>query len=340
MPQATNTDGHAGAPLVAVTGPAGHLGAHLVRALLASGHRVRALVRQSTAGIEGLPVEIVRADVLDRGGLALALAGTDTVFHLAARISAGWEPAAEVRRVNVDGTRNVTQACLAAGVRRLVHLSSIAALAPRPGASALDERSPLVEPGDRSRGPYDLSKAEAERIVLGAVQDRLDAVILSPTAVLGPLDFQPSAMGQVLRALAHGRVPALVAPAGHDFVDARDVAAAVLAAARSGRRGERYLLSGTHLSLVELARRWARVTGRRPPRLVAPMWLARLAAPFAPPLARCRGRRPLLSPESLRMLRDARPVSRTKAEVELGYRPRPIEETLRDTWAWMKEGAA
>jgi dihydroflavonol-4-reductase len=337
MARATNPDGDGAAPLVAVTGAAGHVGANLVRSLLAEGYRVRALVREHDSAIDGLPVDIVRADVLDPGTLAPALAKVDIVFHLAAKISAGWESPASVSRVNVEGTRNVVEACLAMAVRRLVHFSSVQVFAPVAGATIFDESCPLVRPADRHRGVYDHSKADADRIVLGALGRGLDPVILHPTAVLGPFDFQPSAMGQVLRALALGRVPALITQACQDFVDPRDVAAAAITAARRGGRGERYLLSGTRLALVELARLWAGVTGRRAPRLAVPMALARLAAPFAPAWARWRGRRPLFTPESLRMLRDFVPGDRGKAERELAYQPRPIEQTLRDTWAWMQK---
>jgi dihydroflavonol-4-reductase len=324
---------------VAVTGAAGHLGANLVRALVADGRHLRALVRHNRAALAGLPVEIVAADVLDEAALRSAFVGVTTVFHLAAKISAGWERAATLDAVNVRGTANVVRACQAAGVRRLIHFSSIQALAARAG-DVLDERAPLVEPTARHRGPYDLAKANAERVVLDAVAAGLDAVILNPTAVIGPNDFVPSPMGDCLRALARGRLPALVAPASHDFVDARDVAAAALAAEQHGRRGERYIVAGTRMSLTELAARWAAVAGRPAPRFSSPMWLARAAAPFAASWARCRRRRPLLTPESLRILRWSTPVDGGKAQRELGIRPRPIDETLRDTWAWMQEQRA
>lgn len=325
---------------VAVTGASGHLGANLVRLLLSRGRRVRAIVRRSRRALDGLPVDLVTADVHDEASLHHALAGAGTVFHLAAKVSAGWEPAGAVAQTNVRGTANLVRACQVVGVRRLVHLSSVQALAPRPGAP-VDEAAPLVRADDPTRGPYDRAKAEAERIVLDAVQAGMSAVILNPTAIIGPHDFQRSPMGDCLRALARGRLLALVAAAEQDFVDARDVAAAALAAERRGRPGERYLLSGTRLALVELGRRWAAVTGHPAPRLTAPMSLARVAAPFAAWWARRRQRRPLLTAESLRMLRAGNPVDRRKAEQELDYRPRPIEETLRDTWAWMKteEGA-
>jgi dihydroflavonol-4-reductase len=143
-------------------------------------------------------------------------------------------------------------------------------------------------------------------------------------------------MGEVLLALGRGKLPALVAGGHCDYVDVRDVVDGALAAERRGRRGQRYILSGTRLSLVALARHWASVTAQPAPRLAVPMVLARLAASFAPAWARWRGRRPLFTSESLRVLRTQAPASHGKADAELGYRPRPIDETLRDTSAWMK----
>ena len=320
-----------------VTGAAGHLGANLVRALLAQGRSVRVLVHRQTRAIEGLPVESAKGDLLDRDSLLAACAGTTTVFHLAAAVSAGWQTASRMDEVNVCGTANLVEACLASGVGRLLHFSSIQALAAPPYDAVLDEACGLVKPDDGGRGAYDLTKAAGERVVLAAVERGLDAIVLNPTGVLGPLDFQPSAMGEVLRALGQGKLPALVAGGHCDFVDARDVAWAAVAAEHEGRRGERYILSGTRLSLVDLAQRWAFATGTAAPRIAFPMGIVRLATPFAGAYARLRGRRPLLTSESLRILRTQPPVRRTKAEVELGFRPRPIEETLRDTCQWMRE---
>ena len=319
-----------------VTGASGHIGANLVRALLGQGRRVRALVHKNTGAMDGLPVESVRADLLDGASVLQACAGAGTVFHLAGKISAGWDRDADVHAINVTGTRHVVEACLGAGVGRLVHFSSIQTLSARPGKDDLDETCDLVADGDGTRGAYDRAKAEAERLVTGAAGRGLCAVVLNPTAVLGPLDFQRSPMGEVLAALGRGRLPALVAGGSCDFVDVRDVVEGALAAERSGRCGERYILSGTRLSLVELARQWASVTGHPAPRLAVPMVLARLAAPFAPVWARWRGKRPLFTSESLRVLRTQRPASHRKAEADLGYRPRPIDETLRDTSVWMK----
>ena len=321
---------------VLVTGASGHIGGNLVRALLAQGRTVRVLVHRDRGAIEGLPVEVANGDLLDATGLALACGDVRTVFHLAAAVSAGWERAVRMHEVNVRGTENVVQVCLAAGAR-LVHFSSVQALCGKGNGAPLDEDGALVEPGMRGRGVYDVTKAAAERVVLAAVTRGLDATILNPTAVLGPFDVQPSPLGQALRSLAKGKMPALVAGGFCDFVDARDVALAAVLAEKKGRRGERYLLSGTRLSMVELARRWSTVSGRRAPRLAFPMGVVRLAAPFAALYARLRRRRPLLTGESLRILRTQPPVARHKAEAELGFFSRPLDETLRDTLEWMKQ---
>jgi dihydroflavonol-4-reductase len=322
--------------LVAVTGAAGHIGANLVRSLLAQGRQVRALVREHTAGIEGLPVEVVRCDVTDVEACRRALAGAAIVYHLAARISVGWDPPWPVEAVNLGGTRNVVEACLACGVQRLVHFSSIHAFSAEPVDGTIDESRPLVANQPHAL-VYDRTKAEAERQVKAAVARGLDAVIVNPSSVIGPFDFAPSAMGEVLIDLFHGRFPALVGGAGFNWVDVRDVVASALLAECRGRRGEHYLLTGHWLSLVDLAQLWGKVSGAKVPRLVAPMGLARAAAPFAATWARLWGRRPLFTSDSLRVLRNHRHISHACANAELGHNPRPLEETLRDTYQWFRQ---
>jgi dihydroflavonol-4-reductase len=318
---------------VAVTGATGHIGANLVRVLAARGDQVRALVHDDGRGLKGVPVEEVRADVRDLASLKKGFAGVDLVFHLAARISIAPGDSAEVDAVNVGGTRNVVDACLAAGVKRLCHFSSIHALSPEPRDGTVDEARPLAE---GSWLPYDRSKAAGEREIKKGVERGLDAVTVNPTAVLGPYDYRPSPLGSVLLDLYHRRLPGLV-DGGFDWVDVRDVVAGALAAAAKGRTGERYLLGGTRRTVLELARTVEKVTGSRPPRFVSPMWLARASAPFATGWARLTGRRARLTAESLHALRNHQRVSHDKATRELGYQPRPLEDTVASTFAWFKE---
>jgi dihydroflavonol-4-reductase len=317
---------------VLVTGATGHVGAQLVRALLDDGRLVRALVREDRRALAGLPVETVRGDVRDPQSVLRALEGVEVVYHLAALISLTGEQGGRVRAVNVAGTRAVVESCLARGVSRLVHFSSIHALSPFPRGEALDERRAAA---DARRAPaYDRSKAAGEREVAAGVARGLSATIVLPTAVLGPFDFKPSRMGRVLLDLAEGRLPALVGGA-FDWVDGRDVARAAIAAERAGRPGERYLLSGTFLPLTELAALVADVSGVRAPRVVVPQWLARPVAPAAAAWARLTGSEPRFTPDSLLALRTGHPrIDHSRATVELEYCPRPLRETVRDTLAW------
>ncbi|HEU4382684.1 MAG TPA: NAD-dependent epimerase/dehydratase family protein [Anaeromyxobacteraceae bacterium] len=319
--------------LAAVTGASGHLGANLIRALLQEGHAVRALVREDARALEGLPLERVRGDVLDPPSLRPLVAGADAAFHLAARISIAGDPDGSVRRTNVEGPRHVAEACLAARVRRLVHVSSIHAVAVRPGAP-LDGSSPPADE-DPDAPAYDRSKAQGERQVLLTAARGLEVVVLRPTAVLGPEDHKPSRMGRVLLALARGRMPGLVA-GGFDWVDARDVSRAALAAARAGRAGGRYFLPGHWRSLSQVAAAVSAWSGRPPPRLAVPMGLARLAAPFAEAWARLAGADPLFTRESLHALRHGRGVRGDEAARDLHFAPRPFEETVRDALDWFR----
>ncbi|MDI1483863.1 NAD-dependent epimerase/dehydratase family protein [Polyangium sp. y55x31] len=319
---------------VVVTGATGHVGANLTRALVERGDRVRVLYRHAPPrSLDGIDCERITGDVRDSDTVDRAVQGAELVYHCAAKISLeSVDP--EVETINVDGVRNITNACLRHGVRRLVHFSSIHAFATEPASEVLDEKRPLIT--DQRQPPYDRSKAAGHRVVLSAVEKGLDAVVLHPAAVLGPHDYMPSRMGRVLLSLARGRMPGLV-EGGFSWVDVRDIVAAALAADTRGRRGENYLLSGHWLSFAELAAVAGEVTGRRPPRLTTPMWLARAVAPAAGGIAKLLRVDPLFNSVSLHALRIHRYTSHKKAETELGFTPRSTKETLEATYAWFRE---
>ncbi|MGM0576238.1 MAG: NAD-dependent epimerase/dehydratase family protein [Myxococcota bacterium] len=317
-----------------VTGASGHLGANLIRALRSRGRAVRVLLHRDRRAIEGCDVEVVEGSVTNPEDVRRACEGVDVVHHLAGIIALDRRSEARMEAVNVDGTTHVVEACLEAGVRRLVHVSSIHALVPPPGGGPMDESRPLALGAEHMA--YDRTKARAEVAVLGGVSRGLDAVVLEPTALLGPHDHKPSRMGETLLMIARGRMPGLV-HAAFDWVDARDVAAAALAAEERGEAGERYIVSGHRAAMVDLARVVATRAGRRPPRLVAPMWLARGVAPVAEAASRLARRRPLVTPDSLRVLESFSDVRGDRARRELGHAPRPLEETLRDTVDWFLE---
>src|SRR6185312_8655841 len=323
---------------IAVTGATGHVGANLVRTLVASGHSVRALVHGGNRrGLDGVACEFVDGDILERATLDRAFAGCERVFHLAARISIAPGDEDVVHAVNVDGTRNVVAACQAARVSRLIHFSSIHALSPTPHDQAIDETRALTS--SPHMPPYDRSKAQAEREVQAAIARGLDAVIVNPTAILGPHDYGPSAMGRVLLDLYYRRLPALV-DGGFDWVDVRDVIAGALAAADRAPTGARYLLSGARRTVAELASIVKDVTGVRPPRITSPMWLARIGAPFATAYTRVAGKEPLYTKHSLHALRNHQLVSHDKAARELGYTSRPLIETITAAYDWFRDAGA
>jgi dihydroflavonol-4-reductase len=314
-----------------VTGAYGHVGANLVRALLDRGDEVRAADKRQTEALAGLDVEHVPIDVLEPESLERAFDGADTVFHLAAVISIIGDPTGIVRRVNVEGPRNAAHAALACGVSRFVHCSSAHAF-------DLERCGPeLTEAGPRATGDhapvYDRSKNEGEDEVRAAIAQGLDAVIVNPTAIIGPHDYDPSRMGELLLQYRARKIPVNIGGA-FDFVDVRDLVAGILAAERSGRTGENYLLSGHRHSPDELARLAAQVSGVKAPRLAMPLLtgLAPLVLKLTP-----SDKIPLVTPESLHALQYAPSVCHHKASKELGYLARPLIETVRDTYAWFDD---
>ena len=314
-----------------VTGAAGHVGNNIVRALLARGRTVRVLEHVESASLDGLPVEKRRGDILDRRSLDAACEGVEAVYHLAATVSIVPAHEAGVMRTNTLGTKNVVDACLAHGVRRLVHASSIHALAPGSTNGVTDEEcAPNRGPGTPA---YDRSKVEGEAEVRAGIARGLDAVIVNPTAVIGPHDYFPHLAGRGLIDMYLGKLPMSV-DGGFNWVDARDVAKGALAAEARGRAGERYLLSGQWASIRDLAAMMEAATGRRGPRLVAPLWLARLGVPFVAAYAALTRSHPLFTAPALRALTEHRDCSNAKARRELGFAPRPLTRTIADTFSF------
>ncbi|MEW6107520.1 MAG: SDR family oxidoreductase [Bacillota bacterium] len=325
-----------GASMVTVTGATGHIGNVLVRDLLARAQRVRALIPpcEDPAPLDGLNVEKVEGDILDVGSLVRAFKGSDVVYHLAGIVSIVPGKRDLLYRVNVVGTKNVVEACLEAGVSRLVYTSSIHAIAEPPSGVVIDESLPF-DP-DRMEWEYDESKALATLEVLKAKDKGLDSVVLCPTGVVGPYDFRPSEMGQLFINYARRSMRVYIDGA-YDFVDVRDVACGHVLACDKGGSGETYILSGERVTVLELMQMLERVTGVRAPRLKVPVWQAQSVAALAPLYSRLTGRRPLLTSYSVRTLQRNSFVSNAKARRELGYSPRPLYESVADTIKWFKD---
>jgi dihydroflavonol-4-reductase len=320
---------------VAITGASGHMGSNLVRAFLKQNVTVRAMINSNRDPLKGLDVEVVQTDIRTPYKVLEAFKDVDIVYHLAAVISLSMDGWPSIEAVNVTGTRNVVNACLKCGVRRLVHFSSIHAIEQTPLNTPVDEKTPLID--SPNCPPYDRSKAAAEREVRQGIEEGLDAIILNPTAVIGPNDYQPSHLGAVLLALAQGKMPALV-EGGFNWVDARDVAQAALKAGAKGPTGAKYILSGHYASVVELATLVESITGVPRPRMIFPVWLARTGAPIVATFNQITKNRPLYTSVSIRALSNCNPIiSHERATKELDYHPRPLKETVTDTLDWFQE---
>ncbi len=319
---------------VLVTGAAGHVGNNVVRQLLARGRKVRVLVHSESASLDALNVEQRRGDILDRSSLDVVFADVDVVYHFAATVSIIPKEALLVTRTNVSGVKHVVDACLAHRVKRLVHCSSVHALTPGGSNGVTDENcTARLDPGAPA---YDRSKSAGEAEVRSGIARGLNAVIVNPTAVVGPHDYAPHLAGRALIDMYLGKLPMNVA-GGFNWVDARDVAAGALAAETRGRTGENYLLSGHWAPMPDVAAMMERATGRRGPGLVAPLWLVKLGLPFVRAYAALRGSQPLYTGPSLRALTEHRECDNTRARAELGFAPRPLSATIADTFAFYEQ---
>ncbi len=312
------------------------MGSAVVRALLARGHAVRVLARPGgdRRNLAGLPVEIADGDLNDGASLGRALAGCRFLFHVAADYRL-WVPDPErMLRTNVEGTRAIMLAALAAGVERIVHTSSVAALGLTKDGTPADEATPVSE--DVIVGPYKRSKFLSEQAVLDMARERqLPAVIVNPSTPVGPRDIKPTPTGRMIADAASGRMPAYL-DTGLNVAHVDDVAEGHLLALERGRIGEKYILGGENLSLAALLALVAEVAGRRPPRLrlnEAVLWPLALASEG---LARVAGIEPLVTRDHLRMARKKMFFSSAKAQAELGYAFRPAREAVADAIAWFR----
>ncbi len=319
---------------IAVTGASGHVGVTLCKQLIGQGDDVSVLVHQHKSTLPENGVGVIRGNILDKQTLIPLFAGVDVVYHLAAQISIDHNDNKRVYETNVTGTGNVIEACKEACVKKLVHFSTIHTLKSFGDGQIMNETNPLIP---TSKIAYEISKAEAEKLVINACAEGLDAVILNPTAIIGPYDHQPSYLGQALIKIYKNQLPMLV-PGGYNFVDVRDVADAAIQAAKKGRSGERYILSGHWHSLKDLSLMIGQLTNRKTPGFLAPTWLAKAGLPFIRSWAKLSGRHPLYTAESLEILKNSsKNISNQKAIDELNFNPRPIRETLKDTFIWFEE---
>ncbi len=275
--------------------------------------------------LEGLPVEVAEGDLTDAASLPRALSGVTRLFHCAADYRLWARDPRELSRVNVGGTENVLRAAAEAGVSRVVYTSSVGALGLTADGSPADERTPVRR--EEIVGNYKKSKYDAERVAEQWAGRGLPVVIVNPSTPVGELDIRPTPTGQMIVDFLNGRIPAYV-DTGLNLVDARDVAQGHVLAAEKGRVGEKYILANRNMTLEEILRTLARLTGRRAPSLRLPHAIPLAAAAVGTFVAGLTGRPPRVSLESVRMSRHRMFFDGGKAVRELGLPQTPVEEAL------------
>ena len=292
------------------------------------------MVRNLSDDIKNLNIELVKGDLLDVKSLKELCSGADIVFHSGAKIALNNRESKEVFRVNIEGTKNIIEASKSSGVKRLIHFSSTDAFEKISAEMVLDEKVSLKK---STKYAYAYSKAESERIVLEAAKNGFDAVVLSPSAVIGPFDYRGSFLGNALIKIYQNKIPMLI-PGGYNWVDVRDVADAAIQAIEHGKKGETYILSGEFYTLKKLSELVSKISGQKTPSFLAPVFLARLACPFFQFKSIITGEKPIYTCQSLKIIANApKDISSLKARKELNYTNRKLEQTLIDTFNWYKQ---
>ena len=317
-----------------VTGATGCVGANVVAALLARGYSVRAMRRDtsSLAALDDLDAELITGDVLSPSSLVAALDGCEWVFHCAA-ISDYWRSSSEhMYLVNVQGTRNVLEAALEAGVRRFVYTSSIGALGVPPPGGLLDESSTLNVPAHRFR--YGHSKHLAEQSVHDAIAEGLDATIVNLALVMGARDIHLIG-GSTLREVKRG-VSWFSPPGGANWIDAETAGLGHVLAAERGRPGERYLLGGENLSHREVLTTVADIVKGTRPRIVLPRPFMGFFALVTDAINAITPGTPIISGEQMRLSGVDLYCNCQKAQQELGLPCVTFRAAAERAYAWYR----
>ncbi|HTT49054.1 MAG TPA: hopanoid-associated sugar epimerase [Pseudolabrys sp.] len=321
---------------ILITGASGFVGSAVARQLVDAGYSVRALVRGASprAHLAGLGLEFSEGDLRDRKSVERATGGVRYVFHVAADYRLWARDRSEIFASNVEGTRNLMEAVLSAGVERVIHTSSVATIAVQPDGTAADESRPLRE--EQGIGVYKRSKIAAERLVEAMVAERgLPAVIVNPSTPIGPRDVKPTPTGRIIVEAAKGRIPAFI-DTGLNLVHVDDVASGHLAALRHGRIGERYILGGQDVLFSQMLRDIAGLVGRRAANVRLP-WRALIPVAFvAEAVANVTGREPFATRDGVHMAKHRMFFASGKAERELGYRSRLYTEGIDDAVRWFR----
>src|SRR5579862_455325 len=322
--------------LAFVTGATGFLGSHVARVLADQGAALRLLVRPTSnlRNLEGPKAETASGDLRDANSLEKAIAGCDTVFHVAADYRLWVRDPAEMYRSNVEGTRAILEAARKNGVRRVVYTSSVATIGFTGNGRPADEDSP-VSLADMI-GHYKRSKFMAEQIALEAGRSGLRVITVNPTTPVGEQDIKPTPTGRIVVDFLKRKFPAYV-DTGLNLVDVRKCAEGHVAALERGRAGERYILGGQNLTLKQILDKLGELTGLPSPKIKLPYIFAFAAGVVDEAItAGLLHREPRATVDTVRMGKKKMFASSGKAERELGWKLVPAEDALRRAVEWFR----
>lgn len=319
-----------------LTGATGFLGSHVARVLADQGSNLRLLVRPTSnlKNLQGLNAETAVGDLRDAASLEKAIAGCDTVFHVAADYRLWVRDPNEMYRSNVDGTRALLDVARKNGVRRVVYTSSVATIGFTSDGRPADEESP-VSLADMI-GHYKRSKYMAEQVAMEAGRSGLEVVTVNPTTPIGEQDVKPTPTGRIVVDFLKRKFPAYV-ETGLNLVDVRECARGHIAALEKGRSGERYILGGQDLTLKQILDKLGEITGLPSPTIKLPYIFAFATGVVDEAVTGMLLRRePRATVDTVRMGKKKMFASSAKAERELGWKIIPVDDALKRAADWFR----
>ncbi|BBY58618.1 NAD-dependent epimerase/dehydratase family protein [Mycolicibacterium sarraceniae] len=322
-----------------VIGANGFLGSHVTRQLVADGHQVRVMVRAnaSTISIDGLDVQRFVGDIWDNAVLREAMAGVDDVYYCVVDARGWLSDPAPLFHTNVEGTRNVLEVAKDMNLHRFIFTSSYVTVGRRRGKTASE--TDIIDL--RGVTPYVRSRVQAEELVLSyAREHNVPAIAMCVSTTYGSGDWGRTPHGAIIAGAAFGKLPFVMGGIALEAVGVDDAARAMILAAERGQVGERYLISEKMISNADVARIAALEAGVPPPAKTIPLPLAYALAAMGTAKARLQKTDEKLSLGSLRLMRAEGPVDHSKAVRELGWQPRPVEESVREAarfWVGLRE---
>ncbi len=313
-----------------ITGGSGHVGANLVRELSSRGYEVRCIdFDNDHRAFEGFNVELVKGNITDISTLDNAFKDVEVVFHTAAVISLDRKDKDLIRSVNVGGTENVCEMSLRHGVKKLIHFSSVDAFVREPLEDPLYENRSLVT--DPNAVPYDLSKADAQRIVLEYCDKGLNASIIHPSGIFGPNDFKPSLFGQEFINIANGKRPYSI-NVGYDYVDVRDLCKTSVDCIDKGEIKQNYIVGGNYMDFVYMSEVMSEILNKKLIRSTLPFGFIYMSLPGSYISSLIKKTPRAITMDSIHTIKvQNKNIPSSLSREKLNHNPRPVEETIQDT---------